>query len=420
MSDPTVNLYGQVYEQIVGKALAGSGKLFQLVNPMEDWTWQPASYGFIQPEVYRFVGQVPTWSAVGAYVPSASDMHQVYLQVLTLVNAAGTGVIDDKIRQANEDVTRAQNKLESDTLMANSNYSQYRALALADGKEPEAYDAWIDANWKTVFEQDRAAYQEALDALSKAIGEKNAGLKQAIDAATPPTDPNTPKPGFVKAFVGGSTVARPNYTFPDPGEWAGKVALRGGESLKINVSASASSSALEKSWAGGSTGLESGFFSFYSGGGWSRISLAQYDKSVEVAITLKAYNLFEVGPDPKWFDAALLKKLAKDNNWNPPYSTSGAQPVFGKGGVFPLMLTGIVGVMQPSIDITMSEATYSKYKEHFDASTGIRIGPFQIGGFGSQAEKELKKNSDNKKFHVESSATYPSILGIVVANPGGV
>ena len=420
MSDQTSNLYGQTYEQIRKAVLAGSSKNFQLVSPMESWTWPPTSVGFIDPEAYRFVGQVPQWSAVGEYAPGGSDMHQAYLQVLSLWNALGKGINEDQVREAQEQVTRAQNKLVQDQQVADVSYTSY-TKQLRAGEQPQSYDSWIAENWKTTLDDDKVKYKQALDALALVVGQKNAGLKDAINAATPPKDLSEPKPGFVKAQIGPNIEIRPNYIFPDPEVWANKVAVEGGDSLKIHLSATASSTALEDSWAGGSAGLDTGFFAFYGDGVRQRMDLLTEDRTVEVHIVIKAYSLFEVGPDPSWFNSGILSTLAIQNTWNPPYSTkgdNGDKPVFGKGGVLPLTLTGLVAGYQPCIDITMSDATYSKYKQQFDAASGIRVGPFQIGSTGGRTGEKIHKSSDKNTFHVESTATYPFIMGITVASPG--
>ena len=415
-----INLYGQTYDQIVKQALAGSSKNFQLVTPKEDWTWAPAPAGFIDQQAYRFVGQVPTWSAVGTYQPGGSDLHQAYLQVLSLWNAIGEGTNEDEVREAREQVTRTRNKLIQHQQQADHGYVQYRK-ALPEGIPVKNYDTWMDEFWTDTLDADKLLHQKALESLALYASQKNAGLKDAIDAATPPQDPTDPKPGFLKVQIGATIGVRPAYTFPDPKEWANRVATQGGgDSLTIKLSASASSSSLSQSWAGESTGFDDGFFSTHGSGGWQMMDLVD-DKTMKVAITIKAISMFEVGPDTSWYNSGLLKRLATEDNWNPPYSTKGGEgkkPVFGKGGVLPLALTGIIAGYQPSIDITMSDATYSKYRQVWDTSSGIRIGPFQIGGSGGQTDETWSKNTDNKKFHVESKADYPFIMGITVANPG--
>ncbi len=420
MSDQTSNLYGQTYEQILRQVLAGSRKNFQLVNPMEAWTWPTASLGFIDPEAYRFVGQVPQWSAIGEYKPGGADMHQAYLQVLSLWNALGKGINEDHVREAEEQVTRVRNKLVQDRQVADVSYTSY-TKQLRAGEKPLNYYTWIAENWKPTIDKDKLAYQQALNALALVVGQKNAGLQAAISAATPPQELSDSKPGFVKAQIGPTIEVRPNYIFPDHNEWADRVAAKGGDGLNISISASESSSSHEAYWAGGTAGLDAGFFALFSDGNWQKMDLANKDENVIVDIAIKAYSLFEAGPDPSWFNSGLLSTLAIEDDWNPPYSTkggSGKQPVFGKGGVLPLVLTGFIAGIQPCIDITMSDATYSQYKDHFATSSGMRVGPFQIGGTGREREDNIRKSSDHNKFHIESTARYPFIMGITVANPG--
>ena len=407
-----------MYEQIVGQALAGLGKKFQLLNPMQDWTWAPATAGFIDPQTYRFVGQSPTWSTVGTYEPGGSDMHQAYLSVLTMCNVIGDGTNEHQLRDAREEVTRARNYLLQNYQQADVSYAQYRRTVPTD-TPVESYDTWMAKFWNSL-EADKLSLDKAVETYKLVIDQKNAGLKDAIDAAAVPKDHTDSKPGFLKVQIGTTIGVRPAYTFLDPKVWLNRVIKEGGNSLMITLSASVSSSSISQSWAGESTCLDGGFFSTYGCGGWQSMDLAE-DKKLEVKITIEAFSMLEVGPDTSWYNSALLKKLAKEDNWNPPFSTKGGdgkKPVFGKGGMLPLILTGIVVGFQPSIEIKMSNAaTYKKYKERWEASSALRIGPFQIGGSG---DKTWLKSADNKelKFRVESKASYPFIMGITVANPG--
>ena len=423
-NETTINLYGQTYEQIVAKVLGGKDENFQLVNPQEDWTWAPATIGFINPKAYRFVGQMPKWTAVGQYQPGGNDMHQAYLQVLSLWNALGKGINEDQVRQAQEEVTRTRNKLQQDQKEADLGFIEYQKTTPA-GIPQKSYDDWMKQFWQGTIDADTLVYNKALETQALIVGQKNPGLKAAIEAATAPAEPTTPKPGFLKVNVSGTIGVRPAYVFDDPKEWADRIAARGGNSLSIQLSASKESSSLSKSWAGGDTAgqgrIDGVYFAFQGSGGWERMDLATEDKSVTVNITIKAYSMFEVGPDTSWYNSGILSRMATEDDWNKPFSTKGGdgkEPVFGKGGVLPLVLTSIIAGYQPIIDITMSDATYKRHKESWNAAAGIQVGPFRIGGKGGHSEDKWTKNTDNQKFHVESNATYPFIMGITVANPG--
>ena len=406
-NDPaTSDLYSQTYDQIVKRALAGSSENFQLMNPMQDWTWAPASAGFIDPQTYSFVGQVPKWSDV--YAPSGIDMHQAYLQVLSLRDVVGNGTNTGQQMEANKEVAKKQSNFIEHQKQAYQDYAEYKKT-LPAGIPERSYTDWMADHWQDRLDADKLAYTKALETLALVVYQKNPGLKKAIDNATLPQDPQNRKPGFLKVLNGTKIGVRPAYIFDDPKVWVDRVTAQGGGiALTIELSASASS---------GSPGSGGGFFLTCGSGGWQTMDLAE-DKTMKVSVTIKAFHRCEVKPDPAWYDSGLLKRLAVDNNWNPRYSTKGEdgkKPVFGKGGVLPRILTGIVVGYQPSIDITMSDATYRKYKEHWDASSEIRIGPFQIGGSGDES---WSKNTDNKKFHVESKAAYPFIMGITFANLG--
>lgn len=418
-----MNLYGQTYDQIVKHALAGSSKHFQLVYPFQDWTWPTPPRGFIDPQAYRFVGQVPHWSAIGRYVPGGNELHEAYLQVLSLPDALGDGVNEEQLKEANEHVIRTRDKLQEDKRIANAAYSSYRKATPA-GTPVQEYDSWLAENWGPTFAENEEAYLDTIEAFSLILDQKNPGLKDAIDAAMPPVKTNKPKVGFAQVRAGASIGRFPNYIIPDSKEWLDQVVSEdGGVGMTIEISASKSSDGFSKCWAGDVDCNFGSFFEVHEGrsNAWEGLDLETEDKSLNVTVNITAYNNFPVSPDPSWFNSGLLAILAFRNDWNPPFSTTGGdskQAVFGKHGVLPLMVTGLVVGYQPIIEITMTDATHKKYKERFDACDGIRIGPFQFGGGNGHTEDKWSKSSERNVFKIESKATYPFIMGITVASPG--
>ena len=418
-----MNLYGQTYDQIVKYALAGSSKNFQLVYPFQNWTWPPPPQGFIDPQAYRFVGQVPQWSAIGRYEPVASDMHDAYLQVLSLPNALGSGVNKEQLKKANEHMTRTRNKAIEDKRIADVAYSNYRKTTPA-GTPLQEYHSWMAEHWEPTFTANKAAYLTALEAHSLIANQKNPGLKAAIEAAKPPIKADERKVGFAQVRTGATIGQIPNYIIPSPKEWMNQVHCEdGGVGMSIEISASKSSSSFSKCWAGACGSFDSGsFFEVLQVGSgcWEKFDLETEDPNLSVTVNIAAYNNFHVSPDPSWFNSGLLSVLAFKNDWNPPFSTTGGDgnnPVFGKDGILPLMVTGLVAGYQPNIEITMSDVAYKKYKERFDACNGIHVGPFEFGGGDGHTEKKWSKKSENNMFKIESNATYPFIMGITVASP---
>ena len=424
MSNPTVNnLYGQTYTQIVDNVLGGPGKNFQLVIPQQDWNWTPPSLpGYIDPLAYQFVGQLPKWTVAGKYEPSGSDMHHAYVHVLEAVDAGAsdTPKYREEYKEAAENLARATKQVQQDENLALSEYAKYKEEV---GKTEKSYDDWLlDSALKPVIDSDHQAQKKAEETKNQITEELNPGLVDAKNAAKLPklkVGDSTP-PGFLQVVGTDEVVAK--YNFREPKDWADEVEAKPGSSLVIKLSGASSSSAFEKSWAGGSASYGGFFFILPQvGGSWQKMDLETTDKGVEVNITIKAYTMIEVTPDQAWYDGPFLKMLAAKDTWTPPFSTSGGdgkQPVFGKGGILPLILTGMVVGYQPSIDIKMSKSTYSKHEQEWGASAGVRIGPFQFGASGGHMKKSSRATSDEQVYHVESTADYPFIMGITVSNPG--
>lgn len=418
---PAINLYGQTYERIVEQVLGGRRENFQLMNPWLVWEGLAGPQkGYVNPQPYRFAGQVPKWTATGTYAPGGGDAHQAYLKVLSLVNVTGSGAEEDRIKAARKAVDDAQKRLADDIQQADEDYIEYRDSLAGTVIPVQSYDDWYAENWKSQIDGDKVAYSKALNTLAVVIGQKDPSLKAAMEAATPPTDAHHLKPGFVKYKAGSDIGVLPDYITEDADAWVARVLDKGGLHLSIHLSASASSTALSQSWAGGSGEIKDLFFAVHGKRGWEKLDLETKDKTVTVNITIKAFGMVEVTPDSSWYNSGLLRRYAIQDTWNAPYSTSGGhgkKPVFGKGGVFPLRVTSLIVGYQPSIDIKMSEATYKKHHERWNTATGIRVGPFVIGGKGGHGDDTWSKHTDPRKFHVESHDNHAYIMGITVKTP---
>lgn len=91
--------------------------------------------------------------------------------------------------------------------------------------------------------------------------------------------------------------------------------------------------------------------------------------------------------------------------------------MFGKEGMIPLVVTGMIAGYKPSFEIKMSEKAFQRYKSQFTTSNGIRIGPFQFGGGLGGGVSSDKYTSDvgSNTFSGKSEAEYPFIMGFTVS-----
>ena len=89
--------------------------------------------------------------------------------------------------------------------------------------------------------------------------------------------------------------------------------------------------------------------------------------------------------------------------------------MFGKDGMIPLLVTGMIVGYKPSFEIKMSEKTFQRYKSEFTTCNGIRVGPFQFGGAGGVSSDKWSSEVGNNTFSGKSKAEYPFIMGFIVA-----
>lgn len=414
-----LNLFGQTYQQILDQVLGGGkdGK-FQLAYPFIDWTWPTPNSGFIDPTAYTYVGRIPQWSAIGqSYRPTATDLHSAYLSML--LDCPKLTIPPEKQQQlteADEQITKCLNKTQEDTEARNRAW-QIANSDLPPGVPKPEWNEWVvNSGWASTLQGDKDALAKASETKQLIVSQENPQYKDAVAAATPPTVQNL-KPGYVLCFVTpGQKEVRPNYLIGQSGsDWIAQLTEGGGMPINIQLSASTSSSALQQSWAQGvMSGEDYQFFSIYSENGWKELDIAKEDKTVRVSIKIAAVTQVPIVPDSEWYKSGYLNILATKSNWNPPFTTD---KVFGKGGLIPLVVTGMVAGYQPSFEIKMSRETFQQHKSEFTTCDGIRIGPFQFGGSGRTSSDSWTHSVSSSTFSGKSTAKYPFIMGFLVSEP---
>ena len=397
-------LWSQVWSQ-VNSTLGGDEKL-QLVYPFIEWTWPIAPSGYINATAYSIVGQIPKWSTVGIYSASPDDFHANYLQVLRKCpKLTNTPAQQQQLREADNQVTAAMNRHKANRNAAKYEYEQ----AKKSSEPPTEYEEWLSTSvWKVALGADEAAIKKATETKKQIVSQLNSDYRDAIEAATMPTDPYCVKEGFSKCNVNGVDEWRPHYIVKNSQDWVAQLARGGGNSLKIHLKSSTTE--MSNSWAG-STSDQHCFFAIRIKNSWQDITLNECDTDISVDINIGSISQVPVRPG-RWFKSGYLAFLAKRNHWVEPFTTQGgSSPVFGKGGMLPLMVTGMVVGYQVSVDISMPSSTCTQHA--FKDSDGIRIGPFHVEG------STWKKITESKwTLSSDSKAPYPFIMGLTVGIPG--
>ena len=423
----TINLYGQTYDQILKSALAGKKDNFQLVYPFEDWAWKKPADGFIDADASEFVGRVPKWGAIGDFKRTDATVLQAYrsalLQCVKTVQSAQNRVQEQQAEQQLVNARNTQSRHESEKRAA----WVAQNSKVPPGMPPPDYKEWYKNNWEETDKADAELVKKADETILAVKAQNNPEWTDAVKATEKPADYQHLKAGWVGCNDGsGEPAVRPNWQVPYDQDWTDRISTGGGgSSLKIQLTGSKESKSVSQSWAGGDANYsEYSFFQLFDAkGGWKKFDLQEDAKSLEVTIDIAAITYKDVSPSSDWYNGGYLQSLAVKDEWNTPYVTSykkeGDKAVFGRNGVLQLITTGIVAGYQPSFSIKMSENTFSKHKQEFEGATGIGIGPFQFGASFKHDTAIGEKQATNNAFSGKSTSTYPFIIGITVAVPGG-
>ena len=403
-------LWSQVWSQV--NSILGEGEKLQLVYPFIEWTWPIAPPGYINATAYSIAGQIPKWSTIGRYSASPDEFYSNYVEVLRKCpKLTSTPAQQQQLREADDQLTAAMNQQTANRAAANFAYDQ----AKKSSEPPTQYEEWLITNgWKAILEADELATKEAAETKKEIVSQLNSDHKEAIEAAMMPTDPYSAKEGFSKCNINGMDEWRPHYVIQNGQDWIAQLTRGGGNPLKIHLDSSITTPLREKpdSWAG-STSDQHGFFTIRVKDSWQDIKLSESNTDINVDININSVSQVPIRPG-QWFKSGYLAFLAKNNNWVEPFTTQGgSSPVFGKGGMLPLMVTGMVVGYQISIDMSMPSSTFTQHA--FMESDCIRIGPFNVKG------SKRKKITESKwTLSSDSKAEYPFIMGLTVGHPGSV
>jgi hypothetical protein len=421
MSSNAVNLFVQLYSQLVEKVFMGGTPKFQLMYPYKSWNWPSAPPGQISSQAYALLSQIPQWPAVGTYASSGTTVSQAYLGVLLKMQLTVPPEQQQAATDARNQITLAQNLLEQDLNNAAMAYQTY-VNNLPPSVPAVDYATWSSqTGWVGTIAADQAAVAKAQATYNSIISQQNPQWQSAVNAVQPPDSIFTKKAGWTTMNQGdGNIVSVPNYNIEqDPTTWATLVQEKGGNSVTLALRSTPQAAAVRTNGAKGSLETGAFFFSIYSNGNWQQQPQMNLDTSIQVEVTIKAIEQIACGPDPSWYNGALLKTSNTPNAFYPPFTpTGGPSPMFGQGGVLPLIITSLVVGYQPSVKITMAGSLYNSLASQFQVAGGFRIGPFTFGGEGGSSSNAWTRSASNNSFTVQSTATYPFILGVVTSMPG--
>ncbi|UXI02597.1 hypothetical protein [Photobacterium sp. TY1-4] len=432
------NLFSQIYQQLSTQL---GIQYLQMNGTPQNFNWNVAPTGQMDPTAYQMISAMPNWSPVGNFSPTATRFFDAYKQIFSHVTFKVSPEQQQAVTDATNQVTQKQNAI----VQANSNMNQAYLAAKQNGgvvfeaRYPTIND-WLASpeaqSYVRAINDATAAFDQALAfklQLEKAFMPQS--LQNAIDATVmPTTDPAsaTAPRGWVKVPNGSGILEwQPEFKVGQSGQdWRSELTNGSQGAFTITVDASDQSSAMNHSWAGGSAGYSTFFWGVHGSGGWEKIDLSSQDSSLKAEIQVESSTLVDISPGD-WYDGGFLNELANATQGQSgqgftivsPWVANGPQGSSSLFGQYGILTTGIVQLLvayKPSFKVTMSEATYNRNYEKFNGGGGFRIGPFNFGGSGGHESEYIHSTSGNNTFEGKTTSENPVILGVVVSFPGNV
>jgi frataxin-like iron-binding protein CyaY len=433
------NLYSQIYNEIVG-GMHLEGVPFQLIGTPKDFVFAVPPTGQMDPSAYQIISGMPQWSPIGNYSSKDAQFFDAVKSVFEHVTFKVSPEMQADQKRLQDQVTEKSNaivKANSDMNQAYLSSKQNGGLIFA-AKYPDI-GTWLNnapeaKAYNNAIANAEQAYQRALDLkleLEKAAMPST--LQDAINAMQAPQgDPAsmTAPVGWTKV-AGGDGIVRfqPEWKIDTTGgDWRAALTQGSQGAFTIDLSQSDQSASFEKSWAGGSAGIEFPFWGVNGSGGWEKSDMFNQDSSVKVKITVQSSTRVKVNPGD-WYPGGFLAELAANAQGTSgqgytivaPWVANGgagSSSLFGQFGIAGTRVAELVLVYKPSFEITMSANTYQQNKQKFEASGGLRIGPFTFGGSGGHESEFTKSTATQNTFSGGSTSENPQIIGVIVAFPG--
>lgn len=397
------------------KSLGVSPKNFQMVYPFTSWNWATQNVGFISSAQYDFCSTVPQWSAVGNYSSSGDRFNFAYQQFLNIIlPATSDPQLRAEITEAEEALTRATNEY-------TSTYNQARIIYQGDSSVVDnvpTFEEWLaspaGAGWNTQLAAKKVNMDQAQKNYNAVVAKANTpGLEDALEQFKNESfysklnDPNL-----------SNFPAVPNWSIPiSASKWVDNIkAGKGPAGGTIGFNNRDQSYDYSKTWAGGSLSIRKFFWSVKVGGKWERVTQFETDNELNVSIEMEAMDVISIQPSD-WYNGPFVKSMAKGpfTRGYSPYGEDGTQAVFGEKGFINLLKTGMYVCYKPTFNITVSKSTFDSFYQKFEASTGIRIGPFTFEAKGGSTQSGWNASKEGSSFTGTSTSEEALIFGITIA-----
>lgn len=399
-SDPAKLTWAQIYYEIAKKLnlLQQEGTLFQYVSLPTVAAWTDD----VQYNVYNIANPLPA-SSGPFYTASDKDLDSTYRSFLVSI-APKDATVDSHYKEVEKEHTLA---LSTQTNNSEKALKIYRAWA-QNPTDPDikSYTAWLNSSasgpWKNTIANDQSmvdyywglmqAYTKGSPMLIDYLNDYN-DIKNYDDVTTPSGTP-------IHIHMMDIT---PNLS-SQLKDWKDGL----GTGLSIDTKTSTSDPSVWNMINYDNVDF-SKFFGPYSKSCEVTYQNVYMDHEFQLQITIGGIAEFSISR-PNWYhgDALDIFKegpyLDKDMN---------ETTFFGKNGLLVLVPKSVLVAYGISATLTISDTTYSQYKESWETSYGFKIGPFEIKTGGSSGSMTVTHNQNNTTtLKINDNSQLPMVIGV--------
>ena len=409
----TADPYNQTAWAILFGALVDgygvSPESFQLTYPYQAWNWATENLGYISPAQYDTLSTLPAWSAIGKYVSTGARFNDQYGAFLNVISPNTTDpALAKKIDGLRDELTQAANDYDRTLQQAKDAYNDDESAS------KPTFTTWLG----TV---DGVAWQSRLNALQQTMDQAQANYEAAVSEATTPNLADA-----LEAYDDTDNYSSlndpalkkmpqvPSWSTPiTPAKWQTRAANGDVPGGGISIANSDQAYDFSASWAKGSASVGDWFWRVQVNGAWQRVDTFESDASLDASVQFEGIEEIAIQTAPWYVGVTALA--------NGPYirgysknGGDGTQAVFGEEGFLPMLKTGMYVVYRPSFSIRVSKASFSSFRQTFEGSTGIRIGPFTFTAESGAEKAGWTASESGLSFTGTTDSTEPFIMGYTV------
>ncbi|MEM7482109.1 MAG: hypothetical protein AAF481_13115 [Acidobacteriota bacterium] len=163
---------------------------------------------------------------------------------------------------------------------------------------------------------------------------------------------------------------------------------------------------------GAKAGWTNGFVAVSGGGEYEEVNIDNTSDEFKMVSRLSSWQQFPIRPGG-WYMGSQVAAL-ENGPWQPGgIIGNGTKKPWGQGGIFPLMISSLVVVMQPEVEINLGHSAYNEVRKKWGATAGVRIGPFTFGGKAGGSSKDVTFNEDTFSISAKDTTGVPKIFAVL-------